>query len=94
MTNEFGEPPAWFSAEQRAIRAELIGSAPIGLWLSTDKWGVEVMTVLVSRCRSANSTPSDFRQLMGLLDRYGLTPKSRTRIMAANARMAKRQRPN
>ncbi len=94
MTNEFGDPPAWFSAEQLAIRAELIASAPIGLWLSTDKWGIEVMSTLIARTRSADATPSDFRQLMSMLDRYGLTPKSRTRIMAANARMVKRQRPN
>lgn len=94
MANCFGDPPAFFDAERRKIRAELIEEAPLGLWQPTDKWGIEVMATLVSRCRSSDATSGDFRQLFCMLDKFGLTPKSRTRLMAANQRMMKRHRPN
>ena len=94
MTNVFGDPPAWFDEEKRAIRAQLIEEAPPGLWMRCDKWGLEVISVSVARCRLPDAKPSEFRQLLSMLDKFGLNPRSRKRIMAANARKAAKSCPN
>ena len=94
MENIFGEPPDWFDEEKRAIRAQLIEEAPPGLWLPCDRWGLEVISVSVARCRLPDAKPSEFRDLLLMLDKFGLNPRSRKRIAAANARKAEKSRPN
>ena len=94
MKNVFGDPPAWFDKEKCAIRKELIAEAPPDLWLSIDRWGVEVLVTLIARCRSSDANTSDFRQLLSMLEKFGLTPRSRARIAAVNARRERKRRPS
>ena len=94
MEDIFGEPPDWFDAEKREIRAQLIEEAPPGLWLRCDKWGIEVISVSVARCRLPDAKPSEFRELLSMLDKFGLNPRSRKRIMAANARPLRKRGPH
>ena len=57
--------------------------------------GLEVIAFLVSRCRSEHAMRGDFILLASMLNKFGLTPRSRAPIESASARMAgKRQRPN
>ena len=91
MKDMFGGPPKWFDVERRGIWRELLAEAPPGLWMPIDRWGLEVIAVLVSRCRSEHAMRGDFAQLQSMLNRFGLTPRSRARIASANARMAGRR---
>lgn len=83
-----GDPPEHFTAEQDAMWHELASICPPGVLMRSDRVVVEIAVVLMLQFRKqgAHMSRSDFKQLVSVLSRMGMSPADRLRVGIVNPR--------
>lgn len=83
---DVGDPPAYFSAMQRASFIELRDMAPAGVLCLADSILLELAAVLLARMRAERDFPAALiGRLTSVLARCGMTPADRSRVVASEA---------
>ena len=79
-TEDLGKAPAYMTAAQKKIWAELEGLVVPGLLTKQDRWVVEMATVLMSKIRSGEAKPQEISTFTSLLSKMGLSPADRSKV--------------
>jgi phage terminase small subunit len=83
VTGELGDPPKYFTPDQRKIWRELEAMAPVDVLANADRWCCELACQLMSKLRTGQLRVAEVAQLVSLLARLGLTPADRSRVAPA-----------
>ena len=81
-TKPLGVAPKHFTKEQKSVWKELSTIAPEHVLKNTDRWVVELATVLMTKIRTGNFTSAEVGHLRACLAAMGMTPSDRSRVSA------------
>lgn len=76
-----GQPPAYFTEEQRATWQEIVSRAPDGLLTTMDFFVVEMAAVELTNYRKDLSNASQARLLANLWSKLGYNPADRSKVV-------------
>jgi phage terminase small subunit len=80
ITAPIGTAPRHLQATERAVWAEVIRSAPIGLLGRPDRIILEVASRLIPRMRAGDLKPSELGVLLNILNKLGMNPTARQKL--------------
>ena len=72
-----GHAPSHFDAQQKAVWAEILRTAPHGLLMKSDRIVVEVLVRLLHKVRTSDGSTAEYNSIINLLGKMGMTPASR-----------------
>lgn len=77
-----GAAPAHLSAARKELWKSVARSVPAGVATSADQIAFELLVELIEAQRSGRLGPGDRPHLLRLLEQFGLTPASRSKVSA------------
>lgn len=93
-TGTIGDPPKYFSADQRRVWKEIAASIPAGVAGCSDRLVLEMASRLMHQFRTEpDLQASRIAILMQLLSRLGLDPQARTRLQVGDTPTSKPKDP-
>jgi hypothetical protein len=75
-----GGAPRHLQAIERAVWAEIVKNAPVGLLGRPDRIILEVAARLIPRMRTGDLKPSELGVLLNVLNRLGMNPAARQKL--------------
>lgn len=78
---EIGEPPAFLTAEQRAVWRQIVEDCAHGVLTRADRLAVETAAMLIAQQRTPDGlTAAERTNLTKLMGEMGLTPRARAYV--------------